>query len=42
MNDKRHGIGLFSQVNGSTYHGSWKEDTQTGRAVLKWANGNAY
>jgi hypothetical protein len=41
-NDKWHGRGIRTKVNGRRYEGEFKDGTMNGRGVNTWPNGERY
>ena len=40
--DKAHGYGIYSHLDGSRYQGYWKEDKQHGEGIETWPDGASY
>ena len=40
--DKAHGSGTYSHLDGAKYRGEWKEDKQHGKGLETWPDGASY
>ena len=42
LNNKKHGYGNYSWLDGVAYEGDWINDKRHGRGTQRWPNGNIY
>ena len=42
LNDKKHGMGVFTWASGNIYRGEYKNDEREGHGEMKWTDGSSY
>ena len=42
MDNKRHGLGNYSYINGSSYDGMWQYGQRQGKGIFYYHNGDSF